>query len=679
MLAGLAPDVYRVVLERVHRVALEAEHPPVTLPLAWNEYWQDNLIAFFACPRDEGALRWIAEIHPRGSCDVCFWRITSSSHQTDLAQFSSDYSALDRTVEEWNDAVESARQRFAELPAPPASASVQNVLDLDAVTFGAVTGHRSYSRWLPELTTHQREFVESATDLSIKLRGPAGSGKTLALELKALRELYGAREAGLSTRILFATHSWATAEQVDQGIRRLDESGDVSPIEVYPLLSIAQDKLPAERSGHGFDILGEDSLSGKKLQLERIDNVLTSAKRGEWLSYRSRVSSQLRERVESDPGSRAFNAFVWDLMIEFSCVLSANGILPSINAEAQYRHVQRTPWMMPLETDADRAFVLSIYSNYVSALRGEGLLTSDQLINDFLNYLETFTWNIRREHEGYDLVFVDELHLFNEQERLVLHYLTRDPDVYPRMFMALDPRQSPAEMYVDVDRAAITRGESGMADAFLGTIRSMELSTVHRFTPQILHLVRHVNDTYPALGLGEEWELDLSAVESSAPSGETPRLVRHATRALEAEGVLARAVDLARGATGDARVAVVVLEPSCLEQLITAAGNARLGNVSVIQGRDDIEALRYTRRSTVLAAAEYVGGLQFDSVLVAGLPDTHTGVAHLGHVRRRFLSLLYLAISRASRYVEIHVNDADGGVPDILESAISNGALTELV
>jgi hypothetical protein len=44
-------------------------------------------------------------------------------------------------------------------------------------------------------------------------------------------------------------------------------------------------------------------------------------------------------------------------------------------------------------------------------------------------------------------------------------------------------------------------------------------------------------------------------------------------------------------------------------------------------------------------------------------------MANLGHQQRRLLSLLYLAISRATSAVEVHVNAEDGGVPDVLRSA----------
>ena len=42
----------------------------------------------------------------------------------------------------------------------------------------------------------------------------------------------------------------------------------------------------------------------------------------------------------------------------------------------------------------------------------------------------------------------------------------------------------------------------------------------------------------------------------------------------------------------------------------------------------------------------------------------------MGHQRRRLLSLLYLAVSRATTDVELHVNVEAGGVPEVLEGAM---------
>jgi hypothetical protein len=354
-------------------------------------------------------------------------------------------------------------------------------------------------------------------------------------------------------------------------------------------------------------------------------------------------------------------------MNEFASVLSANGILPGINAERKYLAVQRTPWMMPLLNDAEKRAVLYVYSRYVAGLKHDHLLSSDQLINDYLNYLETFAWNLRRESEGYDLIFVDELHLFNEQERLVLHYLTRSADYYPRLFMALDPRQAPTEVYAGYAGGSVSSGESGEADRALGDIDAVDLGSIHRFSPQILALVRHINNSYPALELGEDWRLDLSSFSSTASPGPMPTVRRHPSLNEEIANVLESARRL-QAQDGNERTAIVLLDPLLIPRYEAAAADQHL-NVCVLKSRDDSVQLNYVKRSIVLTAAEYAAGLQFTNVVVAGFVENRQGFANVGYMTRRFLSLLYLAISRSSGSVEMHVNDDLGGVPPVLESA----------
>lgn len=659
-------------LQRVHRVAL-ANRFPIRLPSAWAEYHADNRIAFFAWPPQAGpsAVRWVAEIGPDGSADVCFWQLTGPDSSISLHDYEPPYGVYRAIVADWAHVLSQATGRFPVIETGPQG--VQAAVDLDAATFGAVTQYKTYSSWLTSLTPQQREFVEWPPERAVKLRGPAGSGKTLALEMKALREVYRAREEGRTVRVLFATHSWAVAEQVDSALRNLDESGDISPIDILPLLELARiEQQPERQAGR---LLGDDSLTGRREQLGRLSAVLERGVKGDWLAYRRQSSQDFQSRVGAHVGSPEWNGLVWDLMLEFSGVLGAHGILPGINAERRYLSLQRTQWMMPLSTEAEKRFVLGVYTAYVAGLTSDGLLTSDQLVNDYLNYLETFAWNIRRRERGYDLIFVDELHLFGEQERLVLNYLTRSADEYPRMFMALDPRQSPAEAFTEFPVGAVPARESGQADLDLGTVESVELSVVYRFTPEILSLVQHIHLSYPALEMGPDWQFDAGSMESRAPSGARPMLFVHKNRGAEVDSVTERVQALVSAAGANERVGVVLvdaLEAGVYSDSLTKAGL----NVTLLQSRDDVDTLRYARRSVVVGGAEYLAGLQLDHVVVAAVPNPGTGLANLGYQRRRLLSLLYLAISRATRTAEVHANDEHGGIPDVLATALQSGIVS---
>lgn len=673
-----SPELMLVAFQRAARLVISSRSFPVRLPPAWSAYHAGNLVAFFATNRGRqmGPLRWVAQLHPQGSQDIYFCRVTDSSEPVVLEQFHPLQREYRTSVDGWTDAFEQTRKRFRHRELGASQPQVVATVDLEATTFGAVVGNLAYSGWLERLTEDQKRFLEGSRDASVKLRGPAGSGKTLLLELKALYETYSALEPEAVPKILFVTHSWAMAEQVDAGLWRLnDRDASLDNISVAPLLSIAEELLPAGRGTQGYDLLGEDNLDGKMLQLSEIAAIAEDVATRDWLAYEARSTPEFASRATADADSAEKQAFVWDLMQEFACVLSANGILPGVNAARVYLPMQRMPWMMPLATDGEKLFVLQVYTELVDRMRDARLLTTDQLINDFLNYLETFAWNIRRRDSGFDLIFVDELHLFNEQERLSLSFLSRDAGAFPTMFMALDPRQSPSEIYTGTHLATASAGESGEADAFLGDVKAIDLRTVHRFSPEILNLVRVINNMYPALELADDWHLDANRLDSSVPSdGVVPALTTHTDQAEEIQRVAEEAGELLAYRSGDERVAVVLLDPLALD----AYDNFTVKGASILRllGRDDVDALQYSKRAVVLSPAEYVAGLQFTSVIVAGFPHMESRRANLGHQKRRLLSLLYLAVTRATHNVSIHINLQDGAIPDVLETATKLGALT---
>jgi hypothetical protein len=92
-------------------------------------------------------------------------------------------------------------------------------------TFGASIGSKmTWRDWERQLNPEQKKFVDMKFDGPIRLRGSAGTGKTLTLAIKAMRLLNDATMSRPPTpcRILFLTHSWALAEATDELMDELD-------------------------------------------------------------------------------------------------------------------------------------------------------------------------------------------------------------------------------------------------------------------------------------------------------------------------------------------------------------------------------------------------------------------------------------------------------------------------
>jgi superfamily I DNA/RNA helicase len=330
--------------------------------------------------------------------------------------------------------------------------------------------------------------------------------------------------------------------------------------------------------------------------------------------------------------------------------------------------------MLPLQSRNDMRVVFAVYTKYMESLEARSTLTSDQVLADLLSHLETHAWNRARKAQGYDLIFVDEFHMFSPLERQVLHYLSRDVSVYPRVFMAVDPRQSPSEAFIGF-AADDTRSSSSSFEDEIGDVTNLELTTVHRFTPQILELIKHVHHEFPTLDLGKDWQINISAVESAREPGPLPLLSVAATRAAEENDIVKAMHSLySRG-----RIALAVVDNrqwSRFSELASRLGTSGRFHVSTITGRSDVEGFRYRKRGLVVGPAEYLAGLQFDAVLVAGVPDmepTRTTPSE----RTRLLSLLYLALSRAELEARVYVNEDDGGIAEVLSRAVTNGLMKQ--
>ncbi len=659
----------RPVLSRMAAFAERARTAaPLTLPRAWRQYKHNNLMAFFAVPGGDGDVtRWIAEVMTGERSDVIFWHATTSDEKLSLEDFDTARPLNPLQSEEWTDAVAAAARHFAGVDDPQPSDVEIALSQLGK----AATRGSTYGEWMEIISVDQRAFVLAPTDKSIRLRGPAGSGKTLTLTLKAVHELVKAREAREDIRILIVTHSWSLATEIDASTDALG-LGPLPEIDVFPLVEIASEISPGDNSDNPYKLIGTDSFSGKQAQLDEILDLLNDFVTGDWVTYRAEVTPSLRDRFDSEDVDERL-ALAWDLLIEFGSVIGAAAIFPGVGSDSRYFNLERASWMLPLSGRADMRVIFELYSRYMESLDARGLWTSDQVLADLLNDLQKRAWDRARRTKGYDLIFVDEFHLFNPLERQVLQYLPRDVAVYPRIFMALDPRQSPSEAFIGL-ASEDTRSLASDASDGLGEVTSIELNQVHRYTPQILQLVKHVHLEFPTLDLGRDWNIDFKSVESARQSGPTPTLVKSASRSGEETDIVRAVHD--RYQAGTMALAVVdTRQWNRFSELASLINQSQKFHVSTIAGRGDIEGLGYRKRGLVVGLAEYLAGLQFETVLVAGIPDLNPG-SRTPNEMTRLLSLLYLGISRAENDVRIFVNDDDGGVPEVLQRAVNNGLLS---
>jgi hypothetical protein len=626
------------VFQRIARVLKGLKSPPVHLPRQWSEYHHRNLLSFFALPRDVANFRWIVEL---GGAEkiASFDSLTSDADEVDLSRFN----PMD-TAAKFVDAAKLLIE--AEIPNDEEEApeALAQEVDLQAIGSNSVVAGRTYEDWKRHLTPEQLQILGNSIDTSVRIVGPAGSGKTLSLCMRALQIATDPNVLSQGKRVLVATHSWAMSERIDGILSTLNAGLPPEGVTVFPLLSLLE--LHAGHIGqHRTEIIGDDSTDGRVRSLEIIGGVVSKID----VSKFSDVSEHLIEGLLSKDDGRSRIDLIINLYEEISGVLAASGVAPDDpNAIQDYMTSKREDWMPPFDTIADRGFAIAVYRQFIQNLVDRAAITTDQFVLDSIRVLETFTWRMKKETEGYDYIIVDELQLFDPQERSALELLGRSRKGVP-FVTAEDPSQGVF--------AALNMRRANVDNV------PVYLDTVHRFNRQIFDFINFLYQQFPLNAL------PLKISDKKEQGGSRPILIscKSDEAAILTTGETVEI--LARDAESGQRICVVTLG-DVDEQLVSNLDDRGLV-VTRLESFDDIEQLSYRKRSIVVSPWQFIGGTQFAHVLVLAL-GIKEQTSQFGRLRE--MIAVYLSCSRAADTLRVI---CAGYIPPVIAEAREQGLLEE--
>ena len=164
--------------------------------------------------------------------------------------------------------------------------SSTDVAQQDATLEGAVpeekafsTLHLTYEDWVAvpsSLTPAQRRILASDVLLRqpVRILGEAGSGKTLVMQLLAMRRLIAAEMAHTPCSILYLTHNGAMCQLVRErlvvlGAERFFDAKSVQRIKVDTLFNLSLTELQIEE----LAIIDRDARETKEFQIEVLDRM----------------------------------------------------------------------------------------------------------------------------------------------------------------------------------------------------------------------------------------------------------------------------------------------------------------------------------------------------------------------------------------------------------------------
>jgi superfamily I DNA/RNA helicase len=526
----------------------------------------------------------------------------------------------------------------------------------------------TYADWLaatsPLSPVQRRILLSEALDRHpVRIIGPAGSGKTLLMQLLALHSMAGAAKAGRETRILYLVHNAKMADAVRHRFAALmgalhDFTSPERTLTITTLTEYGLNELGLTES----QIIDPDAYEAKEFQLSALREALDYAIG----NYPTEVDkSQLFQEVKRN--SDLLQVFTRLVMAEISRAIKGHGLTAD---EARYVQSERPLSRLhgALSPDERRIIYRAFRRYHEDIFEGLGVLDPDDIAISLLGKLRTPIWELRRRDNGFDHVFVDETQLFNENERRVLPLLTKSTAPFVPIVLALDEAQ---DLYGQTS--------AGLATLGIENVASENLASIHRSSKSIVRLAFFVIQRSTDL-FGPDFPNFTGLVETlpddTHPLARNPRVeIAPATQIEYGRFILKRIRNLRKSNLW--RIAVVCTAEAYWRRVLDELRQSDLP-LHVLEHRG--ERLSATDPIVVLSRPAHIGGQEFDAVVIVGAEQGLTPPRVVDNdplavaVEQQALRELYLALTRA-RYQVVVALAHGATLTPVLADAVRVGLL----
>lgn len=524
----------------------------------------------------------------------------------------------------------------------------------------------TYSDWVSPtspLSEVQRRLLDTdpLSRHPIRIVGPGGSGKTLLMQLLAMRQLERAKQNGRPNRLLYLVHNAKMAEAVTQRFDQL--GGDACDFVGGPrtlMITTLSDYARKELNLESLQIIDADAQEAKEYQSEIVRASLKNA-----LEANPDLvnESPLLCHVRDNGALQAI--MVQLLMAEISTAIKGHGLTQDVRKYVQSeRRLSRFHGAL---TNNERTFVFEVFKAYHNSIFEEdGVLDSDDIALSLLGRLRAPIWDLKRRELGFDSVFVDETQLFNENERRLFPLLTKVTVPHLSIALALDEAQ---DVYGQTS--------AGMGSLGIDNIANESMVSIHRSTKPIVQLAFFViqrstdlfGPDFPdftgiATQMQNHVEAPLPKVEKATITQSVPKVVLKCIRGLRSEKQL--------------QIGVICYAERYWHLLLAELKGASLP-LRVVEERG--ERLGSQEPIVALSRPAHIGGQEFDAVILVGLeegltpPRVVNNDALAAAVEQQALRELYLGLTRARFQVRVVIAN-DAALTRVLVDAQAIGLLS---
>ena len=531
--------------------------------------------------------------------------------------------------------------------------------------------HMGIAYWSENLTENQKKFVFSDSYGPDILKGAAGTGKTLSLILRCVVQLQKAQQNDRPLRAIFITHSIATKGNIENLIASNGGAHFIDADESQSVIVTTLQEWCINNLGNRISVteyLDSDAFESKQLQLLYISEALDDFLINDYAGAISFISQELKDFFgRNDPWSISTL-----LQEEISTYIKGRA---SDDLDT-YLSLARTNHTLPLKTEDDIKTILSIYNKYQDKLISLNLFDSDDITLSALKETSTPIWKRRRLNSGFDIMYIDETHLFNINELSLFHNLLKPNSNH--IVFTMDRSQASGDTAITKDDVA--------KELNADLANEHGLNAVFRSSEHIINLASCV------LASGATLFQELDNPLSVAMSGHTAIFEEKCTAPYiiakqSLDEVYRSAFSLADYITlhyGISRNDILIVP--CTDRTfceIKKFSEAKQIHYNVIGKRGDTLAVEDAaeKNKYVIGGIEYIGGLEFSAVIIIGadadkFPEQSNQTGESLHfINYSSFNKLYVAITRA-KYQVAFITEKTQKISPLLETAVREGLLT---
>lgn len=332
----------------------------------------------------------------------------------------------------------------------------------------------NYQIQLKKLTSTQKSVVLNTNiETPIRIEGPAGTGKTASMVLRAYQILHEKQSANIPFRVLFIAHSNSTRDEILDSFLMLDnascflEKTSAQKIIITTLFQYCIDSLSLSYT----QVIEKDATEAKQTQKILIADAIEEVLSKQYKSFRPILSQEIIKLFDNTQTPR--DVLVSILQHEFSIQIKGR----TDGSIEEYLKLPSISNALSAITSGDKKFIYAIYREYQKILNISNVFDNDDITVAALANWNAPIWRRERETQGFNYIFVDEMHLFTLNEQTAFHYLTN----------ILDQTSIPICFALDYSQAIGDRGDisNDFIETSFSNAEQNTYNTVFRSSQQI--------------------------------------------------------------------------------------------------------------------------------------------------------------------------------------------------